>query len=401
MIHRAFALLTLLLPLLVGCSPELKVGHFACEEVSDCPTDWFCWSNGRCYDTPEMIGGDGSIPGGDASEPSDATTADSGTDGATDGALVDGRVPDARVDTGVIGDSGLDEDGGLEDGAVPDAGCVTTFGELCDAPGLCGARISCSGECTGGISEPRCNCGALVCQGDGTWSECRDPTNLGQSCSDATVCGGTIDCDGACTGGSPMPNCQCGPATCNVTGAWVCPGPSNLGQTCDGPNVCGGSIDCSGECRGGSPLPTCQCGTPTCGGCVGGTCGNNSTCREGACVCNSGACTCPASGVSSCDLCLPNGNIGTCSLDAYDCGSLGATQLFCAFGCSAGPPPVCQCSPETGNSCFTETCNCFCGSIPNFGNVDCDGNCIPVYPSCAEVCFEICGQICPFPPCPI
>lgn len=363
--------------LLLGCSPEIETGHFVCEVAADCPTDWYCWSNGFCYDTPEVSGGDGSVA--DGGVPRDAEASDARPRDATADA---GRRPDADVPP---------DDAGAADGAIGDAGCVSRFGELCQREGFCGARVSCAGECLGGETPEVCSCAELVCQSDGTWSSCTDPETIGTSCSTDEVCGGALDCDGNCAGGEPRPDCACGAAECGPTGAWsACPGPSNYGERCDTPTSCGGTIDCNGGCTGGAPLPSCECGTPTCGGCTGGTCGANSQCVQGSCVCTVDACDCAAS-EQSCTLCQANGNLGFCSVDAYGCGSLGEVEQFCTYGCTASPSPQCQCHPNTGEYCAVRICNCNCGSYPLDGTVQCDGLCEPsFYLGCPALCSDYC-----------
>ena len=386
---RALSLLGALALLLTSsaCAPEIPNGHFACTEVSDCPDEFFCWSNGRCYDTPEFSGGDAAV-GRDA-EPQDVQAFDLG--------------PDARFDTGVPRDAGPREDAAVEDGAtdgaVPDAGCDPNFGDSCNAPGRCGAVIDCSGACVGGEPEPVCSCEPSVCQTDGTWSACEEPVDLGQSCTSPGTCGATIDCMGGCSGGAPPPACACGAPVCAQAGVWTCPGPSNYGQNCDGPSTCGGTIDCNGNCAGGRPLPTCQCGTATCGGCVGGTCGTNSQCVSGACVCTVSNCSCPVGGAVTCQVCRVTGDIGTCITDTYGCGDFSGPDQTCAYGCTANDPPVCACHPQEGQTCGTETCSCWCGGFQNVGSTQCDGSCSPFYPNCGSLCQDYCGPFCPLPPC--
>ncbi len=361
----------------LACAPEIPTGHFVCAAPSDCPDEWFCWNDGFCYDTPEASGGDASIE--------------------RDAEARDALPTDARADTGVRSDAGADA--AVEDSATPDAGCSRRFGEPCTIPGQCGAVIDCAGECVAGEVEPVCSCEASVCLPDGTWSACTEPANFGQLCSGGDTCGGTIDCMGVCSGGSPRPPCACGDGVCGPSGSWTCPGPSNYGQGCDTATSCGGSIDCNGTCSGGAPLPLCECGTATCGGCVGGTCGANSQCVSGSCVCTVSNCACPTGGASTCAACLPTGNLGTCAVDAFGCGDFTGAEQACTYGCTAANPAVCACHPQTGQSCSTQTCSCWCGTFQNFGATDCDGGCTPDYPSCGLLCQDFCGDFCPRPPC--
>lgn len=379
-------LLSALLGVATGCTPELRNGHYGCTQAADCPTGWSCWSDGRCYDQSPPSPSDGAVldlgPAMDGST-RDATSGDRGEhdpDGATpndaspgDGSSVEDASDDAGEDAGDLGFA----DGGA---------CDPRQGQACDRPGACGGSYDCAGDCVGGTAEPSCSCGAPLCS-NGTWGPCPGPSNVGADCSGGSVCHGAIACDGTCQGGSPLPSCPCGSATCEASG-WVCPNaPANLNQPCDTATRCDGRIACDGSCQGGVPLPTCQCGTPTCGGCVGGTCGANSVCTNGACTCTVDACDCGVAG-ATCTLCGGSGNLEICAVDPYGCGASTTAQV-CNFGCS-GNTLTCNCSPNQGQYCAAALCTCDCGDFDRPGQVNCTGGCTPT-----ATCFSVCNSECP------
>lgn len=466
---RALGVLALALFVPLGCSVHIPEGVFSCQSDQDCPTDWRCRSDHLCYQSAEAdatVGvdaraGDDAAAGRDAAEGSDALE---GTDGAAEDALA---LPDAELADAAALDAdptqdalagqdalpGPDAIGGPDagpgmDALDPDTGvedtggmCVPEMGQPCMLPGACGARINCSGVCSGGHTAPPCSCGGASCQADGSWS-CPDPPNFGQLCSDATSCGGAVDCAGACVGGQRRPMCQCASTlVCQPNGQWsACSDPPNLGARCDTPTQCGGAISCDGTCGGGADRPNCPCstpvcqpngqwspcvtpmgygqpcdtsmtcggtfdcnltcvggappepcqvcGTPTCNGCVGGTCGANSTCTGGLCLCDAppqDQCSCGIAGVS-CAGCDASGNeIIGCTVDEYNCGVI-TSRTSCPFGCLGA---MCQCSPLTGTTCSSGICRCNCGSFPHEGVVECDGSCL--LQTCSQLCIDACN----------
>jgi hypothetical protein len=266
----------------------------------------------------------------------------------------------------------------------------STFGQRCDDSVHCAGAISCNGTCQGGNIAPACSCAAPVChQGgalDGRWT-CADPANLGSVCQTANICGGRIDCAGACSGGNALPTCHCNALACQADGTWsACSDPANYGASCNSMTACGGTIDCSGGCSGGNPYPTCQCGMSTCGGCVGGTCGANSQCTSGTCQCITNNCACPSGSNTSCTYC--NGAVLTsCGVDAFNCGAI-SSAIDCPFGCDA-MTLMCACSPNQGMACSAGTCDCgaVCGILDLPGTIDCSGNCA-ASDTCANICLQ-------------
>lgn len=372
---------------LLSCSPELRVGHYACEANVDCPSGWYCWNNQRCYDQPEAVvtpdGGPSDVGQRDA-DPNDRGTPGRDAEASDRDPLADAEPEtDATTDAGEGGDA-EPEDGG--DAEVPDLGsCDPLVGQACDRVGYCGASYTCEGVCGGGTPAPACPCGEASCQA-GVWSTCPGPSNFGQDCSTPNQCHGAITCDGTCQGGAPLPSCPCGSPTCEANG-WVCPTtPPNLNQACETPTQCGGRVACDGTCQGGSPPPACQCGTPTCGGCVGGTCGANSACVGGTCQCVVDNCQGCAPG-TSCSICGATGNLESCANDAYGCGQATTTQV-CNFGCDPAPL-ACSCAPDQGDFCEAGFCSCNCGSFPRPGTVNCAGGCTGTL-TCVLVCRAEC-----------
>jgi hypothetical protein len=379
---------------LLACNPELRVGHYACEAHSDCPTAWYCWSNQRCYDQPEGLVTPDSGPndlGPRDADPNDRGGPNRDAETSDRDPLLDAEPQaDAEPGSDATDDAGEGNDAEPEDAGdaeVPDLGsCDPLFGQGCDRTNHCGSSYNCDGVCSGGTPGPSCPCGAASCQA-GSWSACPGPTNFGQDCSTPSQCHGTIACNGSCQGGAPIPSCPCGNPVCEATG-WVCPAPPpGFNQSCDTPTQCGGRIACDGTCQGGNPLPVCQCGTPTCGGCVGGTCGANSTCVAGLCQCVVDNCQGCAPG-TTCSICGASGNLESCAVDAYDCG-LATTTQACNFGCTS-TPLACNCSPDLGDYCDAGTCICGCGDFPRPGTINCAGGCTGTR-GCVLVCRDQCG----------
>lgn len=349
------ALTLILFGLLAGsCSVDVKNGVFACTTDADCPSGLVCRADGRCWDSPDPTAplldaalGDGPI----AADRPRVDGAPDLRDATSDDALApedqDARSPGEDADTT---DSGTDLDATPVDLGIDAGACVPTAGDRCDRTDYCGSTVDCDGACGGGTRAPACSCGAPTCGRDGAWA-CPDPATLGDACSTAAICGGRIACDGTCSDGTAAPACPCGAALC-VGGQWSsCPGPADYGQACGTTARCGGTIACDGTCNGGSAAPTCPCGPATCqngttwSACPApadfGTACNLAT-RCGARVDCSGACS-GGTALPSCPQCGTPSCDGTCSQ-----GQCGASST---------------CSPTTGLcQCAVDECAC---SAPN------------------------------------
>lgn len=266
----------------LACQPELREGHYACTSDLDCPADWHCRADRRCWSTATDVRPDTGVPDAEAwdrglpqdAEPSDLSNLDRGTLDAGDAETL--RDADPRPDADPI-DVG------------PDSGCASNAGTPCNRQGYCDAVFACDGTCSGG-----------------------------------------------------------------------------------------------------TPLPTCQCGTPTCGGCAGGTCGDNSVCQNGTCVCAGGnsACSCDGMVGVECRYCALDGDLHVCSTDSYACGVLVRGFLTCpGFGCDP-VDDLCYCAPDEGDPCdLIDACDCGIEFCPLPGFVDCDGSCVPDT-DCSAVCFQ-------------
>jgi len=270
-----------------------------------------------------------------------------------------------------------------------------SFGSACAQADRCGGRIDCDGTCSGGTAAPTCACGAATCGANGQWSACPGAANAGQRCmGPGGVCGAVIDCSGACTGGTAAPMCPCGAATCQANGSWSsCPVPQGYDTACSTNQVCGGRVNCDGRCAGGTPPAACpECGTPSCGGCTGApNCGSSSMCGlDGVCQCNPGSCACPAGAGFTCTLCIGN-QVGTCVADPNGCGLFIGT-MGCNFGCDPQTPEVCACAPDQGDACVISTCSCNCGDFDREGTVQCNGSCGGPSVGCINICRRECGN---------
>ena len=45
--------MTFAVVLCLGGCPQIEEGYFACNANEECPTDWFCRGDCRCYETPD------------------------------------------------------------------------------------------------------------------------------------------------------------------------------------------------------------------------------------------------------------------------------------------------------------------------------------------------------------
>lgn len=276
----------------------------------------------------DAMSGADAIARPDGSDPLDSEPIDRGS---LDAELLDADQLDADQPDASPGDAEPPDDGVFDGG---DAGvlCVPEWGSPCMQSGVCGAVFDCFGSCVGGTPAPPCSCDMLFCQQDNTWSGCSDPSDLGLSCNTS--------------------------------------------------NACFGSIDCQGACSGGVPYPLCQCGIPTCDqGCVGGTCDTYSYCSSGQCLCAVNDCMVAGT------YCWMNA-IQTCEVDFYGCGTF-TTAIGCQFGC-VDYDLVCGCSPDLGAYCSASTCFCNCGDFDLPGEVQCDGSC-QALGGCGAVCRGECG----------
>ncbi len=435
-----------------SCSIDVKNGLFGCQGDQDCPSGWVCRADQRCWDSPDPIGGAADANGTGPRDDATTTVRDDATITVRDDATTDPRddatttPDDATIGPDDDATTPPDDAGSAADALPadigPDAGgCVATAGQSCARAGFCGSTVDCDGTCAGGAPAPACACGgAPTCGMNGTW-QCPQPPNYGAPCSTADRCGGTIDCNGSCAGGTPNPNCPCAAATCQANGQWTaCQTPPGFGMACDTADRCGAVVDCSGACVGGTPAPTCpcapamcqrngswsacttpagygqacntmvmcgatvacdgtcgggtalptcsQCGTPTCAnGCANGTCGASSTCaRNGTCSCTVNECSCGANG-TTCTACV-GGQVGSCAQDTFGCGDFTATNV-CAFGCGMGG--TCACAPDTGSPCNALECPCSCGDVIRPGVVQCDGSCQGIGANCVQICRNACG----------
>lgn len=213
--------------LLAGCGPTLAEGVFACAVDDECPSDWFCRADGRCYRAPA----DGGVA-------TDARPIEE------DGSVEDGGGVDATPD-GATGETdcgdGVDNDG---DGATdcadsdcaglrcqprveePSASCGSAFTSVCARTGVRSISVSAS-VCVGGACEEQ----------DGQLRVPCDRDTEGEDCDDGFACNGEDRCDdrGFCTVHEGGP-CDDGQVCAEVTDA------------CDRCAVTAAECSCSGVC---------------------------------------------------------------------------------------------------------------------------------------------------------
>ncbi len=252
-----------------------------------------------------------------------------------------------------------DDPGPQSDGSSSSSSSSTSSGDV-TGDGICGPTETCA-------NEPACGSCPPPCSG-----------STGSSCGCGSCgCGGSVQCDGSCSGGDPTPS-NYGSA-CGNGGSILCGG--SCSNSCSGstgsPCGNGGTIQCDGSCSNlcyanqGYP---CSCDSCGCGGvwqCNGACSGSppapsnfGSACGNGGTIQCSGACSSPCSG-----------NTGSA------CGNCGGT-ITCAGSCSIGTPF------NFGSACG------------NCGTIDCSSNCInqgpcsPGQTQCSSSKYQTCTGGC-------
>ncbi len=143
---------TLVITLTAACTAEVPEGRFACSDDTDCPPDWSCWPDARCYSVRALIDGgtvrdaalDDAIGRDGGSESRDAQELDvpGPFDGGIDVALFDGETSRCRshVTNGMFAELAVHEAtcDGVIDGSGPS--CVRAIDMLCRSLG-CGGGI--------------------------------------------------------------------------------------------------------------------------------------------------------------------------------------------------------------------------------------------------------------------
>ena len=183
-----------------------------------------------------------------------------------------------------------------------------------------------------------------------------DPSNLGNSCGS---CGGTIQCNGACSVSTPSNygnSCDSPANSCSQTnsGTIQCdgscsettapPNPPNYRQLCNSPsNNCGetfsGTVQCDGSCSETTAPPNrypCQCVSNQGGSC--GSCGGTIQCN------------------GACSVSTPSNYGNSCDGPANSCGMTFSGTIQCDDSCSETTAPSesdCCTPPESCESCIT------------------------------------------------
>ncbi len=198
-----------------GCSVSPAEGVFTCDEDSDCPHGWSCFTegNGRCYSSPEAFPpwDTGSEPGETESfvdtdeapgSDSSRSTADSGDDtaGQTDpgGDTSSGVDSAPSTGSGEAGDTGSDSlDTQSDSGSDPE--CTPAFSLRCGADGnvywydSCGSQGALVEECAkehGVCVQPTDRVAACRCESGWVgpacnWDICERTPTQKQSCATA------------------------------------------------------------------------------------------------------------------------------------------------------------------------------------------------------------------------
>lgn len=314
----------------VGCTPALTDGRYACGASTECPSGWTC-VGGRCH-----------RPGSDCGE-----------------CRIDAHCDDSNPCT-------LD---------VCESGCCSHDP---DDTGLCDDGSFCNGP-------DACHGGSCVNQGP---SPCMDACNEATGCAS---CGGmTQPC---CPGGLCSGDLACISGTCSVCGTLAGPccfggGCMQPMTACGGGNTC---EHCGGDgdlcCMGGSCAPPLECGTDghctVSASCVGISCPTGTVCKSGSCVaCGQPSQPCCTDTPCVGSVCLPTNECGM-----PPCGDAGQPCCSATAGAECTPGLICDdvqhCQPcggdnqpcctgdvcmEVGTECVLEprhTCHSSCG-LPGF-----------------------------------
>ncbi len=185
--------------------------------------------------------------------------------------------------------------------------------------------------------------------------------NMGSICNvnACGVAGGTVQCDGSCSGGVPYTSagnyCESGANSCGMTN--------------------GGSLDCSGNCSASVPSDA------FCSACVayeGTPCSASNSCgmsNDGLYQCD-GSCSVGAPSEALCGGgCVVNE--GEACSASNSCGMTNGGTILCSGACSAVAPSEALCGGgggcvvNEGNAC-TRTNSC---GQSNTGAIECDGSC--------------------------
>lgn len=229
---------------LVGCTPDLLPGKFACSATQGCPPDWFCHSDMRCYPTAE----DGGVGGTDAGEPCGGSCDDQQecTNDFCD--LVNDECVNLPIEDGTVCGAGAPSrccSGVCADTSTDAAAC----GASCS---VCGANEGCAGESCGCVgpfrdcdTEPGCE---VNIQSDPAHcGGCDSPCAPGESCVSGScgACNSPIDCDDGldCTTDDCRSNeCEVdiNEGSCVINGTCVANGEMNPSNPCE---VCNSALD--------------------------------------------------------------------------------------------------------------------------------------------------------------
>lgn len=189
-----------------ACSVTPEEGVYTCEDDSDCPKGWACFTegDGRCYTGPEAFPNLDTGPGSDRDSGETDSPSSTDTDETT-GSEDSGSAGDTGVDTQTGSDSEppTDSDDGTGSDASSDTGsdseCKPEFGLRCGADGnvhwydSCGVEGALFEECSaehGACFQLSQNVAECGCESGWVGEDCtldictKDPTNK-QSCATA------------------------------------------------------------------------------------------------------------------------------------------------------------------------------------------------------------------------
>lgn len=357
------------LVVVVGCSSvTLPEGVFECDAEAQCPSDWFCHVNRRCYsyaDSGPRDGGGGDA-GGETDSGADAAAEDAGASDASSSL-------DAAHDGFSMGEGGVDAmvDAGNQDECTGSAKKCEGLRSFACTGGAWDQVETCPYLCSAGACLGGCSPGAARCLG-----------SQAQSCDEAGAWQPEETCPYVCSGGACSGACipnstRCAGTTvqtCDTNGVWqnasspcqyVCSGgacsgtctPSSLrcsgldAQSCDASGSWVTNQTCPFTCAGGSCSGTCTSDAQRCNGtvaqqCNGGTWATTQTCPY---LCAAGVCT---------GSCSP-GSTRCAGLNAETCDAGGSWQptASCPFACMSG---ACTgvCTPGTSRCSGTSIQMC-------------------------------------------
>lgn len=328
-----------------GCGgPDISDGAIACGLAEDCPPDFACGFDGRCYLESNFACDNGVIDPGESCDPK-ILCAESCNDGnaCTKDALLgsadtcDVTCKYAVIETCVDGDGCCPANCGPED----DNDCSQTCGDNVVDPGeTCDPQSSCLEECTDGVS---CTTDVLTGSSD----------NCNVSCSFETI-SQCMDGDGCCPAG-------CGPSSDRDCSASCGDGEIDLGETCDPMESCPRSCDddvactldtlignpenCTADCLY-QPIVSCSNDDGCCpNGCTKANDNDcSSSCGDGVIDDEEGeTCDpmtdCPTScnDFNACTVDTKNGSASTCNVECSysDIGQCDSGDGCCPQGCSS------------------------------------------------------------------